>query len=545
MQQDPSLLTLDDEWFRLSGSATDIITLGRGCEGVVVFGQTGGAKTSSMKTAALQLLRKGLGGIVFCVKKEEYGDWLKFARQAGRLNDVVEFAPGKHCYNFINAEAENGGALIENIVSVILDAAKVLGGKQGDDTWDKAAKQLMRSLITILLSACDRVTIDDMYACIANMPKAFDEAKLKQWQQNSTLGRFLSGCKTDHPDLEASVSYLLEEWPALASETSSSVQFTLSSTIDTLRRAPLKDWLCDRTTVRPEDARTGKIIIVNYPIMQYKEAARLAQIIYKSSAQRALERTGGNFVFIWNDEEQYTFAPGDIEFATTRRSNRIIDVILLQNLPLLFEKAGNDSNATNRAKAYIGNMVTKIFFLNDCDVTNEYAANLLGKSLQMRKNVGKSSNVGGGKYSSGQNAGESEQRDYLVQPQEFGELMSGGKDFNFYTEGYVRQSRKHTWSNGNNRYFKAVFDQKIGQRASSTLTRRLMLALAVVFVVYAVQDIGLLPEAGTWLPSRQFRGNLTNAALRLMRAYSYYLFPTVAGIVLFCWLTSTRKNTAR
>jgi hypothetical protein len=159
MVKDPSQYTLDDEWFRLSESDRDIITLGQGCEGIVAFGQTGGAKTSSMKTAALQLLSKSFGGIVFCVKEDEYGNWVKFAEEAGRLKDVVEFRPGINSYNFINAEAKDGGALIENIISVILDAAKVLSGKHGDDTWDKAAKQLMRSLITIILAAHGRITI--------------------------------------------------------------------------------------------------------------------------------------------------------------------------------------------------------------------------------------------------------------------------------------------------------------------------------------------------------------------------------------------------
>jgi hypothetical protein len=377
------------------------------------------------------------------------------------------------------------------------------------------------------------------------MPKAMDATKLKQWHQDSALGKLLQKVQFDHPDLEASASYILEEWPTKASETSSSVEFTLSTTIDTLRRAPLREWLCDETTVRPEDARKGRIIIVNYPILKFKESARLAQIIFKMAAQRALERNGGNFSFIWNDEQQYTFAPTDIEFATTRRSNKIIDVILLQNLPLLYDKAGKDMGAQNRVKAYIGNMVNKFFFLNDCDVTNEYAANLIGKSLQMRKNANKNSNIGAGKYSSGQSSGESEQRDFLIQPQEFGELMNGGKGFDYYTECYVRQSRKRTWSNGSNRYIKVIFDQKIGQRANSTLFRCVMWALILALAVCVAQEIGLLPSASYWLAGFRPHGSISYVVVRAACNYGYWLLPGLAAAGVFYYLRSTVRNTAR
>ena len=541
---DPSKLTLDSEWFRLSSSDRDVITLGQGCEGVLVFGQSGGAKTSSMKTAAQKLLQLGLGGIVFCVKPEEFGDWKKYAEEAGRLDDLVEFAPGKECFNFINAEAQVGGALTENIISVILDAAKILGGKSTEDTWDKAAKQLMRSLLTIVLSARGKVTIDDLYACIANMPKGFDRAKLEQWRNNSALGQLLSECKFDHPDLEASASYIMEEWPNKATETTSSVEFTLSTTIDLLRRAPLREWLCGETTIRPEDARNGKIIVINYPILQYKEAARLSQIIFKSAAQRAFERNPGNFVFFWNDEYQYTYAPGDTEFATTRRSQRVIDVALLQNLPLWYEKAGSDSNSQNRVMAHVGNMVNKFFFLNDCAVTNEWAAKQIGQNLIMRKNRNKNSNIGGGKYSSGQSSGESEQWDYKVHPSAFGQLMNGGKDFDYYTTGYVRQSRKRIWSNGRD-YFLATFDQKIGQRQQYSLNKCVIWAFIAAFAVIVAQLAGVVPEAGAWLPNLRIRGDISYAMVSTIYRNSFYLFPSATALTLFFWLKGTRRNTAR
>jgi hypothetical protein len=275
-------ITTETEWFRLSSSPKDIITFGEGCEGLAVFGQTGSAKTSSMRTAIRRLLRLGLGGVVFTVKDDsepdkkdgEFETWKKFCKDEGRLDDVVELRPGTHSFNFITAEAKGDGsgenALIENIIAIMLEAAKVIDGQHKTDIWDKAAKGLLRSLLTLITVARPEIDISELYNCISGMPKGVDKASVDAFTKNSPIVTLLNDVdkiptNQQHPDLDTSLRYIFDEWPNIDQKTTSSVVFTLTALCDTLRRSPLRDWLCGKTTVSPADCRKGKIILINYP----------------------------------------------------------------------------------------------------------------------------------------------------------------------------------------------------------------------------------------------------------------------------------------
>lgn len=527
-------LTTETEWFRLSSSPKDIISFGDGCEGLAVFGQTGSAKTSSMRTAIRRLLRLGLGGVVFTVKEDEFPTWKQFCKEEGRLNDVVELKPGGASFNFITAEArgDGGNALIENVIEVMLAASSVIDGKYKTDIWDKAAKGLLRSLLTLLTIAREEIDISELYNCIASMPKGVDKASVDAFMKNSPIVALINDVDRggkQHPDLDTSLSYIFNEWPNLDQRTTSSVVFTLTALCDTLRRSPLRNWLCAKTTVSPADCRQGKIILIHYPILKYGESARLAQIIIKSSCQRIWQRVPGEFVFKWFDEVQYGFHPSDTDFASTRRSLKVIDVIMLQNLPLFYTKAGEASK--NTVMAYLGNMNTKLFFLNSDEETNKYASGLYGDHLARRRNYGRTSNAGGNQISGGRSQGENEAWEPVLRPHEFTRLKNGRSINHYYTTCYVFQTGR-TWSNGQN-YLKVTFDQKIGQRLipgkSSVLATTVF-----VFVIVCILQIFGLPTAGDYLPSVTIEDSTLFTLLDFIYRYEFFIFP-IAITAFFFW----------
>jgi hypothetical protein len=556
-----SNLTTDTEWFRLSNSPKNIITFGEGCEGLAVLGQTGSAKTSSMRTAIRRLLRLGLGGVVFTVKDDsepgakdgEFETWKKFCSDEGRAADVVELRPGIDSFNFITAEAKGDGrsedALIENIIEVMLAASAVIDGKHKTDIWDKAAKGLMRSILTIIVTARDEIKIEELYDCFSSMPKGTDQASVDAFMKRSPIVSLINDAdaavkanpKRQHPDLQISLNYIFKEWPNIDQKTTSSVVFTLTALCDTLRRSPLRDWLCGKTTVSPADCRKGKIILINYPILKYGESARLAQVIIKASCQRIWQRVGGEFVFKWFDEVQYGFHPTDTDFASTRRSLKVIDVIMLQNLPLFYTKAGED--AKNVVMAYLGNMNTKLFFLNSDKETNEYASGLYGDALVRRRNYGKSSNSNGGGFSGGSSRGENEVWEPVVRPVEFTKLKNGRRINDFYTTGYVFQTGR-TWSNGKN-YLKVTFDQKIGQRVFTSKKSILSGAVFLFFLAVVAQAYGFLPTAGEYLPGINVSNSFAFSILNFIYDHEFFVFPTALAVITAWWRWPVQVDIAR
>jgi hypothetical protein len=71
------------------------LTLREACEGFTILGGTGSGKTSGpfRACAAEAALPHGFGILALAAKPDEREFWLKLCRDAGRLQDVVIFAP--------------------------------------------------------------------------------------------------------------------------------------------------------------------------------------------------------------------------------------------------------------------------------------------------------------------------------------------------------------------------------------------------------------------------------------------------------------------
>jgi hypothetical protein len=91
-------MNLDTPIYKLSGK--DIQTLDDCTCGTFITGTTGSGKTSgSGKFIAKSYLRKGMGGLVLTVKNDEKNTWIQYAKETGRLADLVIFSPEKKIMN--------------------------------------------------------------------------------------------------------------------------------------------------------------------------------------------------------------------------------------------------------------------------------------------------------------------------------------------------------------------------------------------------------------------------------------------------------------
>ncbi len=243
----------------------------------------------------------------------------------------------------------------------------------------------------------------------------------------------------------------MKEFPGLANETRSAIVSIFTSMADCFLRGVLRKLFCTDETFTPEDAFKGKIIVLNLPVKEYNELGQFAQVLFKFMFQRAVERRvpAGitrkqaeqiiRPVFIWADESQFFVNSYDALFQSTARASRACTVYLTQNLPSYFS-AFSGANSRSEAEAFLGNLQTKIFHANGDPTTNNWAAESIGRTRQMNFYGGVSEAANrSGAGGLNQSAGSSQVLEYLVQPQEFTMLRTGGEECDFEIESIIFQ----------------------------------------------------------------------------------------------------------
>ena len=436
-------------------------------QGTQIFGGTGSGKSSgSGQAIARAFLESNLGGLVLTAKKDEVLMWQEYANAAGRKDDLLVVEEGSpYRFNFLRYELRRPGAgaghtenLVNLFCSVLESADKKHGQGGGNDSyWQRTLKQLLRNAIDLAVLSLDDLDLPSLYRIITSAPRSPAEAESETWQSNSACFALIDVAKgkaeraNRKDDFDLTQDYWLREFPSLADETRSVIVSTFTSKADCFLRGMLRKLFCTDLTIQPENTFFGKIIILNLPIKEYSELGQFAQVLFKYVWQRAVERripagidrqTAQKTirpVFLWADESQFFVNSYDSLFQSTARSSRACTVYLTQNLPSYFSAFGG-ANSRSDAEAFLGNLQTKIFHANGDPVTNNWAADSIGRTRQMQYYGGLSEGFAkAGAGGINQNAGGSLVFEYLVQPQEFTMLRTGGEECELKVDSIIFQ----------------------------------------------------------------------------------------------------------
>jgi len=440
-------------------------------EGVQVFGGTGSGKSSgSGKAIARAFLDANLGGLVLTAKPDEVLAWRDYARAAGRETDLLIVEEGSpHRFNFLRYELQRpgmGAGHTENLVNLFCAVLESSDKKQGsggtnDGYWQRTLKQLLRNAADLAVMATEDVDLPSLYRIITSAPRSALEVEDEKWQQGSVCFALLEHSKETartkgrEPDWELTRDYFLKEFPGLAPETRSVIVSSFTSMADCFLRGLLRTLFCTDLNFGPENSFNGKIIILNLPVKEYNELGQFAQVLFKYIWQRAVERRIPpgidrskaeqtiRPVFLWADESQFFASSHDALFQSTARSSRACTVYLTQNLPSYIATFGGP-NAKAEVDAFLGNLQTKIFHANGDPTTNNWASDSIGRTRQVQLYGGQSEGVGvRGHVGMNQNAGGSLIFEYLVQPQQFTTLRTGGREHEFQVEAMIFQGGRN------------------------------------------------------------------------------------------------------
>ncbi len=424
-------------------------------QGVQIFGGTGSGKTSGSGQALARAFIEGnLGGLVLTAKTDEVFAWRNYARQIGRETDLlIVDETAKLRFNFLRYELKRPGAgagHTENLVNLfctVLEASERRHGQAGgtDAYWQRALKQLLRNAIDLAVLSADDLDLPSLYRIITSAPRTPAEEADSAWRDRSVCYLLLQAAeekakdKGRESDFDLTRDYWLREFPSLADETRSVIVSTFTSMADCFLRGMLRTLFCSDLNFTPEDTFTGKIIILNLPVKEHNELGQFAQVLFKYIWQRAVERRIPPVidrakaqetirpVFLWADESQFFANSYDALFQSTARSSRACTVYLTQNLPSYFAAFGGP-NSRSEVEAFVGNLQTKVFHANGDPTTNNWAADSIGRTRQMRYQGSISEALARSSPGINQTAGGSQVVEYLVQPQEFTTLRTGGEE---------------------------------------------------------------------------------------------------------------------
>ncbi|MFN9299313.1 MAG: type IV secretory system conjugative DNA transfer family protein [Acidobacteriota bacterium] len=422
----------------LSFSPLDALTLGASFEGTAVFGSPGSGKTSGFaKNLAYALLRTPMmGGLVLCAKPEEPRQWLEYAKACGREKDVLLFnASSGHAFDPLFYEWNRPGRgagdteAIIDLFSTLLSVGKTNAGVSTERFWELAAQQLMRNVLVILALSGEPVSIANMHRVIQSLPTRAGEFEEPGWQAESYCGQLIQSIREREDsltpqqwsDLDVATQYAFKRWPNLDERPRSSIEMTWAGMADKFLFQPLNRLFSGgKVTFVPElTTHAGKLLIVDFPILEYgQETGRLINVLMKCAFQRAWLRRdlrqSANPVFLWQDEFQYFISRADNAFQQTCRSARVAVVCITQNILNLAEELG-ETQPGSKTKAFLGNLMLKVFHQQNDPDTNQYAADLIGRQYRYLDSFNTDVRGGG-------SVGASQQLAYTVEPSAFTEL---------------------------------------------------------------------------------------------------------------------------
>jgi type IV secretory pathway TraG/TraD family ATPase VirD4 len=170
----------------------------------------------------------------------------------------------------------------------------------------------------------------------------------------------------------------------LSDKTRNVIVSMFTSTVDILNRGVLRELFCNGTNISPEATEEGKIIVIDIPVKEYGDVGLFAATLWKYSWERSIERrnvvTSPRPVVLWADEAHTFLTSYDMQFQTICRAARAATVLISQNLSNYYAVLGGSDKGNAVADSLLGNLNLKIFHANGDHVTNEWMANMIGRT---------------------------------------------------------------------------------------------------------------------------------------------------------------------
>ncbi len=451
--------------------------------GNIILGSAGSGKTSGPGAWILgDILQDSTkpGGLLLCVKKDERLRLEDAIKKAGRADDMVIIsAENPFKVNALAYELfRKGGDKIEynealNILMEIFllgenyEAGGSASGKQ-ERFWEKSLKRCLIRLMMILVLAKEPVSIQNMRRVLIDI---FDEGDIERYsnlwmrieqdqdqQQEEAMIEYEEWCRSnfflscfekantreDLSPIELETmqlvgDYFLKTFCKISDRTKAIIVESAMGLFEPFNSGILKSHFSTEMSedVKPEKCiEEGKLIIVDIPIKEFGISAVYAAGMTKKIFQQCMERrvvaleVNPRPCFLWIDEYHFFISPvSDQKFQSSCRSTMTAAIYLTQTINNIKAAMGEDSSIA-KSRSLLSNLSTSIFCGNICRDTNLYAANMIGKEFIKTNSSSIDTNSRASQTTN-------EQLHYIIPPEHFAALDSGGNQNNFKVETII------------------------------------------------------------------------------------------------------------
>lgn len=371
--------------------------------GVLVVGGTGSGKSTSslshlfMELAELPVFRKGFktktGFLCFTVKQSEADRIEMLCRKVGRDNDVIRVKPGsgigldpvRYEMNSPGGSPESAASMLKWLVSIDQK------GTDSDPFWPAFAYRIMHTALILLHLANRSATLRSLKQFIHGLPNGPEQVKSIEWEKGfvaDTIRTAEQNIRSDGDldDFTNALDQITISWPNTPSKTRGSVLPIIENILGKLLTGPVGELTRHHDPI-PEWVASGKIVLLDYPLLTFREPARYAQILIKVLFDRFILRrppNTGNYVVRWCDEGANFLVPDhDVLTQSVAREHRLISVLAIQDLQTARSLIGGGDRATQQLDGILANHALKVLHANTCQVTNQSFADLIGLRREM------------------------------------------------------------------------------------------------------------------------------------------------------------------
>lgn len=378
--------------------------------GIAVFGRSGSGKTSSSGKAIGRsiIAHRNSGGLILAAKPEDVAMWRAIFQGCGRGDDLIVFGSlkSKWRFNFLDYVCTHGGQTRDitrciRTIGETLGASDNKGGSENGDFFEKQEERMIYNAVEVVKLATGRITAPDLQKFITTAAFSPPQLASEEWRSgfhNQCHKAAFERKKTpiESHDYQLAVDYWLAEFPAMADKTRSGIQAGVMGVLHVFNTGIVRELASTTTNVSPDDQFNGKWVLVNLSPAEWGDAGTMINQGWKFLTQRANLRrhTGPDSCIniIWCDEAQQFVNSYDAHYIAQCRSHHGAMVYLTQSLPSYYSALKGESGR-HQAEAFLSNFHHKLFHALGDVQTAEWAASLIGKSLQTF--VGGSSQDGG------------------------------------------------------------------------------------------------------------------------------------------------------
>ncbi|MFO0884841.1 MAG: TraM recognition domain-containing protein [Pirellulales bacterium] len=363
-----------------------------------ITGRAGSGKTSSSGREIGQAIinHPRSGGLILAAKPEDLEMWQGIFAKAGRVSDLLVFAPENSLrFNFLGYVLGMGGNTrdVTRCITVIgetLRAADTKGGESAD-FWEREQERMIYNAVEVVRVATGSVSAPAIQRFISSAPMALAQIATSEWRAgfcNQCLADAFEKKKpgVETHDYQLAADYWLSEFPSMAEKTRSSIMTGVMGILHVFNTGIVRELASTSTNVSPDDLLAGKWVIVNMAPAEWGDMGALIAAGWKYLVQRRVLRrkteAKDSVVVIWADEYAQFVNSYDAHYLAQCRSHMGCMVVLTQSLHSYFMTMKGETGK-HQANALLTNFSTKVFHaLGDVE-TAEWASGLIGKGREL------------------------------------------------------------------------------------------------------------------------------------------------------------------